>query len=465
MDERPRDSADTSCLSKPFDAGIARELFEQLKALVRGDLELWRSALRNPAHDRHVPLMRERECEVCETRRDEALLGILDAFARSGERVRELLKAFDRDCCQEHVLVLEVPIRSLVADVRAPRDLAECHLPCISALRDHAKHDVHQSASEIAVVVAIAVPTHRSMLTSVNIEVKIERVVNMETRMKTETREIATKVGSLHVESTGTGRAVFCWPSLYCDATTLEPLVRDLARDHRVVVVDGPGHGRSGPSPGPFTMDDCADAAIEVLDALGIERVSWVGPAWGGHVGVVAARRHRDRLDGLAILNAPMAPWRGTKRALMRLSHTLLSIFGPRSFIAPIIADKMIGASAPNRAALVDIMTTALRRCDKRGLLSAAHSGMFGRGDLVPLLGDVHVPTLFFAGAEDELFPVEEAKRQAGAIPNCRFIVVEKSSHQSALEAPEQVVSVLRAALADWKGPCSTENITTTARV
>ncbi len=58
-----------------------------------------------------------------------------------------------------------------------------------------------------------------------------------------------------------------------------------------------------------------------------------------------------ERLDGLAILNAPMAPWRGTKRVLMRLSHTLLYIFGPRSFIAPIIADKMIGASAPNRAA------------------------------------------------------------------------------------------------------------------
>ena len=262
---------------------------------------------------------------------------------------------------------------------------------------------------------------------------------------------VETPVGKLHVESRGEGPVVLIWPSLYCDARTVEPVAADLARDHRVVVVDGPGHGGSGPSPCPFTMEDCADAAMKVLDELGARRATWIGAAWGGHVGVVAARRYRERIAGLVLLNAPMAKWRGGRLALMRLTYALLWLFGPRSFVARMVADKMIAAEAgPDRAALVGEVADALRRCDRGGLLMAARSAMFERGDLVPLLSDVRVPTIFFTGAQDSLLRVHEARDQAGRIPECRFVVVEASSHQSALEAPQRVLPAVREELARW---------------
>ena len=266
-----------------------------------------------------------------------------------------------------------------------------------------------------------------------------------------ENKVVATRIGPLHVELRGRGPVILCWPSLYCDARTLDPLVDDLAHDYRVLVVDGPGHGRSGTSPAPFSPDDCADAAMEVLDAVNVERATWIGAAWGGHVGVAAARRHRDRLIGLIVMNAPMADWRGGRLALMRLTYALLWMFGPRSFVAKMIADKMIAPGAgPDRAALVDVVASALRRCSKPGLLVAARSEMFERGDLVPILPEIQVPSVFFTGAQDSLFSVEEARQQAAAIPECRFVVVEKSAHQSALEAPERVLPIVREALARW---------------
>jgi 3-oxoadipate enol-lactonase len=75
---------------------------------------------------------------------------------------------------------------------------------------------------------------------------------------------------------------------------------------------------------------------------------------------------------------------------------------------------------------------------------------MFERCDLMPLLPEVRVPTLFFTGADDSLFTVDEARSQAAAIPDCQFIVVERSSHQSAIEAPEQVIRIVREALVSW---------------
>ena len=267
--------------------------------------------------------------------------------------------------------------------------------------------------------------------------------------LKSET--VATGVGPLNVELSGNGPAVLCWPSLYCDARALDPLVLDLARSHRVIVVDGPGHGRSGTRTGSCSIGDCADAAIQVLDALGVERAAWIGAAWGGQIGIAAARRYCERLIGLIIFNAPMTTWQGNRLALMRLTYALLWLFGPRSFVAGMIADAMIAKTAgPDRAALVDTVESALRRCHRRGLLSAARSAMFERENLVPVLPEVQIPTVFFAGADDQLLTVAEAREQTAALPRCRFVVVERSSHQSALEAPSQVLPIVHDALAAW---------------
>lgn len=239
---------------------------------------------------------------------------------------------------------------------------------------------------------------------------------------------------------------MLCWPSLFADARTLDVVAEGLASDRRVIVVDGPGHGRSSTPPSTFTLADCADAAMEILDALGVDRATWVGAAWGGHVGVAAALRHPARLEHLVILNSPMAPWRGRRLALMRLTQALLAIFGPRSFVARTIANGSIAkAAGPDRDALVTLCEEALRRCDRRGIGIAMQSVMFGREDLVPRLGDVRVPTTFFAGADDGLFPLEEARAQAEAIPGCRFVAVERSAHQSANERPDVVLPILHA--------------------
>ena len=44
-----------------------------------------------------------------------------------------------------------------------------------------------------------------------------------------------------------------------------------------------------------FTFAELVVAAEQALDRLGLtEPVDWVGNAWGGHVGIRLAHRHRD---------------------------------------------------------------------------------------------------------------------------------------------------------------------------
>jgi hypothetical protein len=85
----------------------------------------------------------------------------------------------------------------------------------------------------------------------------------------------------LRYRDVGSGPALllihgFTWTGEWWD-----PLLPALARDHRVIVVDLPGHGRSTGHPGPWSYRQVASDMHTLLDRLGIQRkvASAVTPA------------------------------------------------------------------------------------------------------------------------------------------------------------------------------------------
>jgi pimeloyl-ACP methyl ester carboxylesterase len=80
-----------------------------------------------------------------------------------------------------------------------------------------------------------------------------------------------------------------------------------LATVRRLLLVDGPGHGRNPPVARRFTLDECAGAATDLLDHFRIaEPVDWVGNAMGGHVGIPFAAAYPGRCRSLATIGCPV---------------------------------------------------------------------------------------------------------------------------------------------------------------
>jgi pimeloyl-ACP methyl ester carboxylesterase len=99
-------------------------------------------------------------------------------------------------------------------------------------------------------------------------------------------------------------------------ATTLElwdDNVAALASRYRILRYDQRGHGRSPVLPGPYRVEDLAEDALELLDELGLERVSFCGLSLGGAVGMALARAARAA-DPLLHLG-PVRPAREVGRA------------------------------------------------------------------------------------------------------------------------------------------------------
>ncbi len=74
-----------------------------------------------------------------------------------------------------------------------------------------------------------------------------------------------------------------------------------LAEHVNVVALDHRGHGRGIRSRRPFRIEDCADDAAAVADALGIDRFVAVGYSMGGTIAQELWRRHRERTAGLVL--------------------------------------------------------------------------------------------------------------------------------------------------------------------
>lgn len=82
-------------------------------------------------------------------------------------------------------------------------------------------------------------------------------------------------------------------------------VIPTLARDHRVLAPDLRGHGWTEAPRHGYEKEQLATDLLALLDALGIERATWVGHDWGAFAGFLAAFRAPERFERLVSLCIP----------------------------------------------------------------------------------------------------------------------------------------------------------------
>ncbi|MGM0385297.1 MAG: alpha/beta fold hydrolase [Actinomycetota bacterium] len=251
---------------------------------------------------------------------------------------------------------------------------------------------------------------------------------------------VRTRVGKLKVSVTGRRDhpSALLWHSLFVDERSWERVTPELALDRQLVVVTGPGHGLSGDAGRRFSLEDCAEAAGEVLDAVGVEGpVDWVGNAWGGRVGIVFAARHPDRVRTLVTAGTEVDPHTRSGGLGTQWMMMLYRLFGPR-----LIADAVVKALLSARSRATDSSATAvvrnsLARADRAGLANAVISISGKREDLNPVLPEVKAPTLFVTGSKHPGWSPEHARAAATLLPQATTHEVDGASYLVPLESPD----------------------------
>jgi len=252
------------------------------------------------------------------------------------------------------------------------------------------------------------------------------------------------RCGRLFVEVRGKERGpTLCfWHSLLCDGGMWAPMIAKLEGRFRIVNIDAPGHGRSSPAPDRWSMDDSVDAAIEVLNALGIERCVWIGLSWGGMVGMRLALRVPERLAGLVLFDTSAHAESRRKLPSYFVMAAIARRIGPTPRLLDRIVPIMLSrTSRDGRPAIVQQFRERLSAMDPTSIGRAVDAVIFRREDIRSKLPSIRVPALVICGDEDVATPMDRSEAIARGIRGATLQRIARAGHLSAWEEPETALA------------------------
>lgn len=215
---------------------------------------------------------------------------------------------------------------------------------------------------------------------------------------------------------------------------------------------DLPGHGASPAvdrlTPG-FSLASLSAAVLASVAEVADVPFAYAGDSVGGAVGLQLALDHPARVTSLAVLCSEAAfgtwPTWPERAALVRAEG-----------MAPMVA------SSPARWFGSRVGESDGRRTAAAADLAAVDPESYARTcealadfDVRPRLGEVGVPLLAVAGADDIATPPAVMAELVAAVPDGRLEVLPGVGHLAPYEAPEEVAALLRAHLGAREPACN----------
>jgi pimeloyl-ACP methyl ester carboxylesterase len=236
----------------------------------------------------------------------------------------------------------------------------------------------------------------------------------------------------------GTGNSLHTW----------DGVAQRLKSDYRVVSVDRPGFGLTGPNPsGDYSMEYYVGFMQRFLGAMEIDRCILVGSSAGGRVAWRFALAEPERVERLVLIGAAGYP-RTTPQALgFRLAMSPIGSFIlhvlPKSSMASSVK-RTYGDPSKVTDEVIDRSYEVFLREGVRDALGPALRQARNSDDY-PLIKNVVTPTLIIWGTKDSVVPLANAERFKADIQGSRLVVLPGAGHLPQEEAPAETSSALEA--------------------
>jgi 3-oxoadipate enol-lactonase len=228
--------------------------------------------------------------------------------------------------------------------------------------------------------------------------------------------------------------------------TTLEmwePQMEALAARWRVLRYDTRGHGRSGVTPGPYSIPQLGRDVVALADRLGIAQFAFCGLSMGGMIGQWLGANVPERLGALALCNTaaligPVEVW-DTRIAKVRAGgmEAVTDIVIARWFTPEFTA------RAPEKVAALKAQMLSIPP-DGYVACCAAVRDMDQR-DAAARIG---ARTLVIAGTHDLASPAKDGRWLADRIVGARYVELD-AAHISNVEQPAAFTAALTSFLSD----------------
>ena len=253
----------------------------------------------------------------------------------------------------------------------------------------------------------------------------------------------------LHYREEGSGPPVVLLHANYASLFMWEPWATALKDRYRVIRVDLPAHGLTGPEPsGDYSLQRIQSLFEQFVDARGLERFVVVGTSIGGTVAMRYAADHPERIERLVMISPGSLESRvrgRTRPANVPKIADLLAWVTPRAFTAYLLRNDYGDPARVTDAVIDEWYLMWMREGNRQAMIDLLRQ--YVSGGVEAKIRSIRVPVLLMWGERNKRVPLSLAYETRALLENSPAVQLEVLpgiGHMLVQEAPQQSAAVIR---------------------
>ena len=237
----------------------------------------------------------------------------------------------------------------------------------------------------------------------------------------------------------GTGASLHTW----------EGWVSELKAEHRVIRLDLPAYGLTGPNPtGNYSQEFYAEFMNHFLTELGVEKCILGGNSLGGAITWVYALKYPDKVKKMILVDAGGYPMESKsvpiafQMARIPVIKNLFKYVTPRSIVEKSVLNVYAQKEKVTPELVDRYYELSLRAGNREAFLNRMSQGIIS--DKYLNIKTLSMPTLIIWGDKDLLIPLEVAERFHQDLPLDTFVVFKNLGHTPMEEDAHATVAVVK---------------------
>ena len=230
------------------------------------------------------------------------------------------------------------------------------------------------------------------------------------------------------------GLSLVCINGVQQSMAMWHSFISRFAQQHKIVLFDFPGQGKSSVESGPLSasIDEQVDILSGVVNATGVSNIILCSASWGGVVAMVFAVRYPHLVKRLILAGMGTKP---NKKMIETIKKGCKINDGERKAMAQVLI-KSFGENLPEQIKeriskqFTAMSKESLRAFCEHGLLIISAKSL---ADIIDFK-KIKVETILINGEHDTIIDLEDVKLLAAQIPNCQMKVIKNVGHFLHLE-------------------------------
>lgn len=260
----------------------------------------------------------------------------------------------------------------------------------------------------------------------------------------------------VHYKDEGKGTPIVLLHGTASSLHTWDAWAADLKEDYRVIRMDLPAFGITGPNTtGDYSIPSYTSFLEKFTTKLQLETFHLAGNSLGGNIAWNYTAEHPNQVQKLILIDASGLPTNKDQPFVFKLAKTplvnqLFLSVTPKVFIRKNLEEVYADDTKITNDLVTRYHKMALREGNRQAFIDRAKTDFKLHDESnFKKLKSVQAPTLLIWGAQDEWIPLGNGKRMEDLMPNATLQILQNSGHVPMEEHPKESLALLLGFLRD----------------